>query len=475
MNEVEKAIVSLVGKSLEEVDKKAKEQVKNKLQSIEKTIDLKIEDIKKKQIQLDDYISSLVADKPLVITLGKPAKPKKELVHPAFEKVVKILSSAKRKEKNIMFVGPAGSGKTHLAGCVAESLQLPFYPMSVGLQTTKSDLLGFVNAQGNYVTTPVREAYEKGGLLLLDEFDAAHAGVVTILNSLLANGHCSFADKIVTKHPDFVCVCACNTYGKGATMEYIGRNRLDAATLDRFIVVEVGYDKGLERALTNNPKWFDTIDKVRENINKERIKITVSPRALMDGADLLDQGFSPTEVLDMVVFKGVEEDVKAKALKGINLSSTSGGRKSEPQPVLYPTSCKIRLACVKNNCTLQLVDYTSNEDDTYIAIAGRNGDHTSRVWEWSSSYNLIIGLQFHSDYRSKEKYVYVGGGVANLTKAEFNHLINSFRKWKSSVKANPKFGEDRDKYVKGPWRIEVEIEIDGEIERFDISFDEEVQ
>ena len=146
MNEVEKAIVSLVGKSLEEVDKKAKEQVKNKLQSVEKTIDLKIEEIKKKQIQLDDYISSLVADKPLVITLGKPTKPKKELVHPAFEKVVKILSSVKRKEKNIMFVGPAGSGKTHLAGCVAESLQLPFYPMSVGLQTTKSDLLGFVNA-----------------------------------------------------------------------------------------------------------------------------------------------------------------------------------------------------------------------------------------------------------------------------------------------------------------------------------------
>lgn len=474
MNEIEKAIVSLVGKSLEEVDKKAKEQVKNKLQSVEKTIDLKIAEIKKKQIQLDDYISSLIADKPLVIALGKPTKPKKELVHPAFGKVVKILSSAKRKEKNIMFVGPAGSGKTHLAGCVAEALQLKFYPMSVGLQTTKSDLLGFVNAQGNYVTTPVREAYEKGGLLLLDEFDAAHAGVVTILNSLLANGHCSFADKIVTKHPDFVCVCACNTYGKGATMEYIGRNRLDAATLDRFIVVEVGYDKGLEKALTNNPKWFDIINKVRENINTEKIKITVSPRALMDGADLLDQGFSPTEVLDMVVFKGVEEDVKAKALKGVKLDSISKEKESEPRPVSYPTSCKIRFACIEGKCSMQLVNYTSTEDNAYIAIASRNGDQTSRVWEWGSTYNLIVGPQFCSENQSIGNRVYVSNNVAHLTKAEFNHLTNSFRKWKSSVKANPEYKRDESDYVKGPWIIEVEIETDTKIERFEISFDEEV-
>lgn len=475
MNEIEKAIVSLVSKSLEEVDKTAKEQVKNKLQSVEKKIDLKIEEIKKKQIQIDDYISSLVAEKPLVVTLGKPSQPKKELVHPAFEKVIKILSSAKRKEKNIMFVGPAGSGKTHLAGCVAEALQLPFYPMSVGLQTTKSDLLGFVNAQGNYVTTPVREAYEKGGLLLLDEFDAAHAGVVTILNSLLANGHCSFADKIVSKNPNFVCVCACNTYGKGATMEYIGRNRLDAATLDRFIVVEVGYDKGLERALTDNPKWVDTISKVRENIDREKIKITVSPRALMDGADLLDQGFTSKEVLDMVVFKGVEEDVKAKALKGIKLDSpTTKKGESTSQPVKYPTSCAIRLTDINGVRKLELVNYVTDEEDTYIAIGGKNADDYERAWRWPSTYSLIIGTNFFTEYRGGDR-VYVGNNSVSLSKATFNHLTNSLRKWKSSVEVNPKFDNIDTDYPKGPWIIHVEIETDTKLERFEISFDGEVE
>ena len=70
--------------------------------------------------------------------------------------------------------------------------------------------------------------------------------------------------------------------------------------------------------------------------------------------------------------------------------------------------------------------------------------------------------------------VFIGKSVARLSKAEYNHLTNSFRKWKSSVKANPKFDGNREDYVEGPWTIQVEIETNGKIERFDISFDEEV-
>ena len=203
---------------------------------------------------------------------------------------------------------------------IAKTLKLPFYPMSVGMQTTKSDLLGFINATGQYMTSCVRQAYENGGVLLLDEFDSAHAGVITILNSLLANGHCSFPDKIINKHKDFVCVVACNTYGTGANLDYIGRNRLDGATLDRFIVVDVDYDPKLEKRLTKNKEWYDTISKIRKNADSNGLKIIISPRACMDGADLLDAGFSPKEVLKMVVFKGSSEDVVSKLLKGVSLN-----------------------------------------------------------------------------------------------------------------------------------------------------------
>lgn len=275
---------------------------------------------------LESYITD---EKPLVVNVGTVEVPKKKLVHKSFQTIIKILSSTKRKEKNIMLVGGAGGGKTHLVGSIAEALKLPFYPMSVGLQTTKSDLLGFINANGIYMPSPIRLAYENGGVLLLDEFDAAHAGVITILNSLLANGHCSFPDKIVEKHKDFVCLCACNTYGKGGTMDYVGRNRLDAATLDRFIIVDVDYDENLERTLTKHAKWTNIINKIRQVIDEFGIKMIVSPRASMDGADLLDAGFDIKEVLEMCVFKGCGDDIKEKILDNINLESSRQSSKIE--------------------------------------------------------------------------------------------------------------------------------------------------
>ena len=278
---------------------------------------------------LESYVTT---EKPLVVNLGTVEAPKNELVHKSFTTITKILSSTKRKEKNIMLVGGAGGGKTHLVGSVARALKLNFYPMSVGLQTTKSDLLGFINANGIYMPSPIRLAYENGGVLLLDEFDAAHAGVITILNSLLANGHCSFPDKIVEKHKDFICLCACNTYGKGGTIDYVGRNRLDAATLDRFIIVDVDYDENLERELTRNDEWTNTIKQIRETIDKFGIKMIVSPRASMDGADLLEAGFEMDDVLNMVIFKGCDDDVRTKIMKNITLKKSSSSKKSSRRP-----------------------------------------------------------------------------------------------------------------------------------------------
>lgn len=305
---------------LEDSIKKLDGSIQERIEETSKHLQSKIEEIKTSAMHQVTTLESIINnDIPLVVNVGTVEAPDKKVVHKAFHHIIKILSSQKRKEKNIMIVGAAGGGKTYLVSCVADALKLPFYPMSVGLQTTKSDLLGFVNAQGGYVTSPIREAYEKGGVLLLDEFDAAHAGVVTILNSLLANGHCSFPDKIVEKHKDFICLCACNTYGRGGNTDYVGRNRLDAATLDRFIIVDVDYDEKLESALTGNDKWLKIINKIRSNAEIQGIKQIISPRASMDGADLLEVGFTPDEVLDMVVFKGANEDIKCKLMKDVDI------------------------------------------------------------------------------------------------------------------------------------------------------------
>lgn len=336
---------ALIGDSLKKVTEEAQQTVLETKQYV-------VEEIERIKKTVNDNLKTFDTDTPLVINIGTIEKPKKKSVHKAFAKITKILSSAKRKEKNVMIVGAAGGGKTHLVSTIADAMKLPFYPMSVGLQTTKSDLLGFINATGGYVTSPVREAYEKGGVLLLDEFDATHAGVITILNSLLANGHCSFPDKIVTKHENFVCICACNTYGKGGNLDYVGRNRLDAATLDRFIVVDVDYDSKLERKLTNNDVWLEIIKKVRNNAKRHGIKCIISPRASMDGADLIDGGFTMKEALEMTVFKGCDKDIETKLLEGVDLKAEPISEPSEPQGLLTKlpvVSCTINFDTLETN------------------------------------------------------------------------------------------------------------------------------
>lgn len=268
-----------------------------------------------------DSAKDFMKIKPCFVNFGSVEKPNKKIVHQEFDKVIRILQATKRKEKNVMLVGEAGGGKTQLCENIAEALNLPFYPMSVGLQTTKSDLLGFIDAHGSYKRTIIREAFENGGLLLLDEFDCAHAGVVTILNSMLANGFTSFPDKVVKKHPNFICICACNTFGRGATVDYVGRNRLDAATLDRFVFVEVGYDISLENMITRNDLWHKLILDIRKNIAKHGIRHIVSPRASMDGADLIDAGFSVKDALALTVFKGVNLDMQERMLSDIDIPS----------------------------------------------------------------------------------------------------------------------------------------------------------
>ena len=61
----------------------------------------------------------------------------------------------------------------------------------------------------------------------------------------------------IDMHPDFKVVCAGNTFGSGSTLQYTGRNKLDAATLDRFMIIEWDYDKELEKNLIKDKNLLE--------------------------------------------------------------------------------------------------------------------------------------------------------------------------------------------------------------------------
>ncbi len=238
------------------------------------------------------------------------------LQHKLFENLLKIVSC----RLDCMLVGPAASGKTFAAEAVSKALDLPFYMQPVGSQTTKFDLLGYMDATGKYVTTHLREAYEKGGVFLLDEVDAGNANVLTVINGMTSNAIASFPDAMIKRHPDFILICAANTYGRGADRMYVGRNQLDAATLDRFVVIDWDYDEDLEKAISGNAAWTEKVLKVRKAVFDLKEKLVVSPRASMKGAQLLAAGFSEDVALDMVVFKGINAEVKSRVLAKIEVN-----------------------------------------------------------------------------------------------------------------------------------------------------------
>lgn len=216
---------------------------------------------------------------------------------------------------NPFLVGPAGSGKTTIARQVCETLKRKFY--CENRVTSEFKLLGFMDAHGDYVRTQFRDAYEKGGGFLFDEVDASDPDALVALNSAIENGVCPFPDKLVSVHKDFFCIAAGNTYGRGADRHYVGRNQLDASTLDRFMIIEVDYDEEAELSWATDTDWTRYVQKVRKAVEEQKVRHIVSPRASIKGSKLLAAGMDRTKVENGVLWKGLDEPQKQRVLAAV--------------------------------------------------------------------------------------------------------------------------------------------------------------
>lgn len=294
-----------------------------------------------KMIQSDKKLEKVLLDKlkecgivpqTKKILVSKPKRPAVEMTnqHYMFETVLRSLSAG----VNLALVGPAGSGKTSIVKNASEALGLNFYSKSVSAQTGVHEFFGYQDANGKYVRTLFREAYEKGGVFLLDEFDAGNPNVLAALNQATANHECAFPDKMVKRHKEFIIVMAGNTYGKGANAEYVGRNKIDAATLDRFFFLEIGYDEVMEKIVAFNKEWCEKVQKFRKNAELKKVKCIISPRATFQGEMLLQAGLPEIDVVRGVIYKNLSEDEIRLISDGIHVSNKpleSSKKASEPK------------------------------------------------------------------------------------------------------------------------------------------------
>ena len=224
----------------------------------------------------------------------------KNALHDKFEDV--LFWAAQRQP--VYLFGPAGTGKNVLSEQVAEALHVPFY--YAGCLQQKYELEGFINAAGEYQETEFYRAFTQGGVFLFDEIDGTAAEVLIAFNAALANGYYNFPKYGKTKaHENFIVIAAGNTAGRGASDAYNGRFQLDASTLDRFVFIELDYNRGIEKCSANNDEELVEFAHLMRNIIKQQgLTYTMSTRAIKRMAISVGAGIPIDKALKQSVCGG---------------------------------------------------------------------------------------------------------------------------------------------------------------------------
>ena len=255
--------------------------------------------------RVDDYIKTKYGDVQARITFIENDKIvlKDEITHGEFQTVYQFVKA----DEPVMLVGPAGTGKNVLVHQIAKALNLEFYFSNAITEEYK--LTGFIDAMGKYHETQFYKAFTKGGLFMLDEIDASIPETLVILNAAIANRYFDFPHMgRVKAHENFRIIAAGNTYGTGASYQYVGRNQLDGASLNRFAIVEIDYDKKIESSISQDVELVTFIREFRKAVNKNGINHIVSYRELGRLDKMIRIGMDVKKALQTCLIKNLKED-----------------------------------------------------------------------------------------------------------------------------------------------------------------------
>lgn len=232
--------------------------------------------------------------------------------------------------RTIAIRGPAGNGKSTGAKYVLEKKGYNVYHMDCTDSSTVDQIVGGIvpvpDGKGG-ISMEFKEGLfarafrDPKGAVLLDEFDSLDPRIAMCLQSaLIRNSGGNNTRKVsASDHPegflkskgDCPVIVTMNTYGNGATREYVGRNAMDAASMDRFdTILDTSYEAekeiiGSKFGEENAKKYSGEIDKivkwadaVRTKISDKSMRIVLSTRRLIDIAEsVIVLGVDPTNAV----------------------------------------------------------------------------------------------------------------------------------------------------------------------------------
>jgi MoxR-like ATPase len=307
-----KQIAGIMEGVVADVEKSVKTTLDSKLSQFQSEVDKRMKELDEKKDVRRVQINEL--------------DPKKisGTIAPEFETTLKVLKAG----MNAMLVGPAGCGKTTIAKQVSESLDLEFGSVCLTAGASETWLFGRQTPTG-FVEGMFSKLYKNGGVFLADEMDAADANLLLAINTALANGllYNPINGEQYPRHKDFYFIGACNTFGKGADHVYTGRNQLDGATLDRFIIVQVDYNEKLETKMLKDQEMRAFLKTMRKEITKKGYNEIISTRAFDYASRLLEIGFEK-QIIAQMLTESWNKDLK-EIVKKYDFGTKTPGKPEE--------------------------------------------------------------------------------------------------------------------------------------------------
>jgi cobaltochelatase CobS len=261
----------------------------------------------------------LKAQKPLKVeVISATATKRVEKAHVNFADAIAVLGLG----NNIALIGEAGSGKSFGAIQMAQALDLDYVVESCHGKMQSFDLVGAISpTTGNYISTKLRDAYENGKVLILDEFDRSNTETTIALNGILAGDSYGFPDGMVAKHKDFKVIACQNTFGTGTSKTYASAKPMDGSTRTRFVPIEWDIDNKLEKAICGDTEVTRAVQQIRKNAAKLGYdQVLITPRQAIAGNQMVDSlGWSVEKAIQFTCLNGLAADVKKRLLDGVAL------------------------------------------------------------------------------------------------------------------------------------------------------------
>lgn len=218
----------------------------------------------------------------------------------------------------VLLVGHAGVGKNQCIGEVANARSQPLIKINCSGDMRASSLLGRIaptlDGKFEWQDGLLIEALKYGYWLDLDEINSLDADILFAIHGLCDDGFITVANNssIVKAHHNFRIFATMNP------TSYYGVKTLNQALIDRFAVIEVGFDEGVDKKLVeqlNAPKdvqisLLSLIGNIRKAYEEGEITQNFGHRTLHNVVKLSKQ-FDVLDALNMAYSNKLPESERA--------------------------------------------------------------------------------------------------------------------------------------------------------------------